>query len=187
MTNPAMSIGLMSDPRWEPIAAADAVDAGRTKGKRVRKPASGKALKRAVAPRKQYGVLPIRLRGGFASVMLVTSRGTRRWIIPKGNPEKGKSGPEVGAMEAFEEAGLLGEVWNEPIGAYLSLKHLPSGRTVPCTIQVYRMDVERVVDDWPEQGQRERAWYPLDEAAMLVGEGGLVALLLKINAQLIGR
>jgi hypothetical protein len=90
-------------------------------------------------------------------------------------------------MEALEEAGLVGEVWERPIGSYLSPKHLASGRVVTCAIEVYRMDVEEVLDDWPEKGQRERAWYTLDQAAMLVGEGGLVTLMLEVNAELIGR
>jgi 8-oxo-dGTP pyrophosphatase MutT (NUDIX family) len=93
----------------------------------------------------------------------------------------------VAAMEAFEEAGLLGEVWNVPIGQYLAPKHLLSGRIVQVAIQVYRMDVDQVLDDWPEKGQRMRGWYALDEAAMLVGEGGLVALILDLNAQLMRR
>ncbi|WP_235031324.1 NUDIX hydrolase [Geminicoccus flavidas] len=155
-----------------------------------KKPASKKlALKKKAqpAPRLQYGVLALRVRGSSADVLLITSRGTRRWIIPKGNPEKGRTGAEVGAIEAFEEAGLIGEVWTKPLGTYLSPKHLPSGRVVTCEIEVYRMDVEEVLDDWPEKGQRERRWYSLDEAAMLVGEGGLVALMLKVNAELIGR
>jgi 8-oxo-dGTP pyrophosphatase MutT (NUDIX family) len=152
-----------------------------------KKAAPAKRHVKAERPRKQYGVLALRVRGDSAWVMLVTSRGTRRWIIPKGNPEKGKTGAAVGAIEAFEEAGLLGEVWNKPIGSYLSPKHLASGRVTTCSIEVYRMDVEEVLDDWPEKGQRERAWYPLDEAAMLVGEGGLVALMLEVNASLIGR
>ncbi|WP_223861801.1 NUDIX hydrolase, partial [Geminicoccus harenae] len=150
-----------------------------------KKPAPKK--KAEPAPRLQYGVLALRLRGSSADVLLITSRGTRRWIIPKGNPEKGRTGAEVGAIEAFEEAGLIGEVWTRPLGTYLSPKHLPSGRIVPCKIEVYRMDVEEVLDDWPEKGQRDRRWYSLDEAAMLVGEGGLVALMLEVNAELIGR
>ena len=149
--------------------------------------AKGPKKRAAAQPRRQFGVLALRQRGDAVSMMLVTSRGTRRWIIPKGNPEKGKTGAEVAAIEAFEEAGLLGEVWNKPIGQYLAPKHLASGRVVSCAIEVYRMDVEQVLDDWPEKGQRERHWYSLPEAAMLVGEGGLVALILELNAEIIGR
>jgi len=179
----------------QPVATKPS--AGKTPAKKAaakepapKKPASKKPApkkKAQPAPRLQYGVLALRMRGGSADVLLITSRGTRRWIIPKGNPEKGRTGAEVGAIEAFEEAGLIGEVWTRPMGSYLSPKHLPSGRIVPCKIEVYRMDVEEVLDDWPEKGQRERRWYSLDEAAMLVGEGGLVALMLKVNAELIGR
>jgi 8-oxo-dGTP pyrophosphatase MutT (NUDIX family) len=169
----------------KPPAGKAAAKKAAAKEPTPKKPAPKKKVERA--PRLQYGVLALRMRGSSADVLLITSRGTRRWIIPKGNPEKGRTGAEVGAIEAFEEAGLIGEVWTRPLGSYLSLKHLPSGRIVPCEIEVYRMDVEEVLDDWPEKGQRERRWHSLDEAAMLVGEGGLVALMLKVNAELIGR
>ena len=188
------TLALLTDPSLvmerrksvEPTEAVAVVDdrPGKRRGKRL---AARKPRKSSSRPRKQFGVLALRRRGDTAWVMLITSRGTRRWIIPKGNPERGKSGAAVGAIEAFEEAGLIGEVWNKPIGSYLSPKHLPSGKVVTCLIEVYRMDVEQVLDDWPERGQRDRAWYSLDEAAMLVGEGGLVALLLKVGAELIGR
>jgi len=185
----AFAILETADPPEAAAASPGTKVAARPKTRK--KGASGKGAKKHTvkAPRlrKQYGVLALRVRGGTASVMLVTSRGTRRWIIPKGNPEKGKTGAAVGAIEAYEEAGLLGEVWDKPIGSYVSPKHLPSGEVVPCSIKVYRMDVEEVLDDWPEKGQRERAWYSLDQAAMLVGEGGLVALILQVNAELIGR
>jgi 8-oxo-dGTP pyrophosphatase MutT (NUDIX family) len=169
--------GKAEDPAGKPKAKASP-DKPKTLPKKV---SGGHAL-----PRLQFGVLALRMQGESVSVMLVTSRGTRRWIIPKGNPEKGKSGAEVGAIEAFEEAGVLGEVWNAPIGSYVSLKHLANGRVVPCAIEVYRMDVDEVLDDWPEKGQRQRCWATLDEAAMMVGEGGLVTLMLKLNAELIG-
>lgn len=187
-----MSKALKKTVQFDPGDQAFAIRAAPAALKDVKKAVPKKAAPKKIRAKKprlrrQFGVLALRIRGASASVMLVTSRGTRRWIIPKGNPEKGKTGPMVGAIEAFEEAGLIGEVWDKPIGVYVSPKHLLSGKVVLCEIEVYRMDVEEVLDDWPEKGQRERRWYSLDEAAMLVGEGGLVALLLQVNAELIGR
>ena len=66
------------------------------------------------------------------------------------------------------------------------MKQRADGSRVPYEVEVFRLDVEQELPDWPEKGQRERRWYSLDEAAMLVGEGGLVALMLKVNAELIG-
>ena len=131
--------------------------------KKVSPAASGKAPGKPSSARKQYGVVALKLRGDLVAVMLVTSRGTRRWIIPKGNPEKNKTGAEVAAIEAFEEAGLIGEVWNMPIGSYLAPKHLPSGKVVTVAIEVYRMDVDEVLDD-----ARER---PAGAGLVSVGRG----------------
>ncbi len=115
-------------------------------------------------------------------VMLVTSRETHRWVLPKGWAEKRLTGPELAAKEAFEEAGLVGEVAPEPVGSYVYLKRLPGGRALACDVDVFPMRVERLLDDWPERRQRERRWFTLAGAAMAVEEGGLVALLLRLAA-----
>ena len=131
-----------------------------------------------VIPRKQYAALPLAEREGQTAVMLVTSRETRRWIIPKGWPEKGLEPPALAGKEAFEEAGLVGEVSREAIGRYHYSKRLSNGREIPCEVVVYPLAVERQLEDWPERGQRETRWFSLPEAALKVTEGGLVALLL---------
>jgi 8-oxo-dGTP pyrophosphatase MutT (NUDIX family) len=113
---------------------------------------------------------------------LVTSRETRRWVLPKGWAEKRLTGPELAAKEAFEEAGLVGEVAPDPVGSYAYLKRLPGGRALACDVDVFPMRVERLLDDWPERRQRERRWFTFAEAAMAVEEGGLVALLLRLAA-----
>ncbi len=78
------------------------------------------------APRVQYAALPHR-GGAQPEILLVTSRETGRWVIPKGWPMKGKSGSEAAAREAFEEAGVVGEIAPEPLGAYGYVKFLKSG------------------------------------------------------------
>jgi len=141
----------------------------RTKGKPVR-------------PGRQFAALPILRREGETLVLLVTSRETHRWVLPKGWAEKRLTGSELAAKEAFEEAGLIGEVAPKPVGSYVYLKRLPRGRALPCDVDVFLLRVERMLDDWPERRQRERRWFTLAEAAMAVEEGGLVTLLLRLAA-----
>ena len=112
--------------------------------------------------------------------MLITSRETRRWVIPKGNPEKGLKPHALAAKEAYEEAGLVGEVGTRPVGSYRYAKRLGARKCVPCEVDVFPLAVERQLDDWPERGQRETRWFTPDEAALLVEEGGLVELLLSL-------
>jgi 8-oxo-dGTP pyrophosphatase MutT (NUDIX family) len=115
--------------------------------------------------------------------MLVTSRETRRWVIPKGNPEKGLAPHALAAKEAYEEAGLVGELAPEPVGRYRYLKRLRGEKSVPIEVKVFPFAAEQQLADWPERGQRETRWFPPAEAAMLVGEGGLVELLLQLAAE----
>ena len=133
-------------------------------------------------PGRQFAALPFSPWKGETMVMLVTSRETHRWVLPKGWPEKRLTGPELAAKEAFEEAGLVGEVAPDPVGSYSYLKRLPGGRTLSCHVDVFPLRVERLLDEWPERRQRERRWFTLAEAAMAVEEGGLVALLLRLAA-----
>lgn len=119
---------------------------------------------------------------GQRLVLLITSRDTRRWVIPKGWAEKGVAPHEQAAREAFEEAGLRGEIAAKPIGRYRYLKRLHGGGTVPCRVDVFPLAVDHRLDDWPEKGQREAAWLTLGEAATMVDEQGLVALLLELAA-----
>ena len=91
-------------------------------------------------------------------MLLITSRETRRWVIPKGWAEKGVAPHEQAAREAFEEAGLQGEIGVKPIGSYRYLKRLQGGQTVPCRVDVFPLTVDHRLDDWPEKGQREATW-----------------------------
>lgn len=126
--------------------------------------------------------MPFAEREGERMVVLVTSRETGRWVLPKGWAEKGLTGPELAAKEAFEEAGLIGEMAAKRIGSYRYLKRLPKGRAVDCKVDVFSMRIDQLLDDWPERGQRKREWFTLGQAAMVVDEGDLVTLLLKLDA-----
>src|ERR1700761_6394520 len=126
----------------------------------------------------QYAVLPWRLdERGMRQVMLVTSRETRRWVIPKGWPMKGRKPAAVAAQEAFEEAGLVGTiVGKKPLGSFHYPKRL-TNKTILCEIRVYLFHVEQQLEVWPEKGQRETKWFDAKEAAELVDEGGLAAII----------
>jgi 8-oxo-dGTP pyrophosphatase MutT (NUDIX family) len=112
--------------------------------------------------------------------MLVTSRETGRWVLPKGWAEKALNGPQLAAKEAYEEAGILGEVGAAPVGSYEYVKRLPKGKTRDCAVDVFPMRVDHLLDEWPERKQRKRQWFTLAQAAMAVDEGDLVTLLLRL-------
>ena len=104
-----------------------------------------------VASGKQYAALPLAVRNGEVQVMLVTSRETKRWVLPKGWAEPDLAPHELAAKEAFEEAGLIGPVETEPIGAYSYSKRLPGGRRVHCNVTVFPMWPEQQLKKWPER------------------------------------
>lgn len=135
-----------------------------------------------MAERIQYAALPFRIEDGHPVVLLVTSRETRRWILPKGNPERGVKPCEAAAQEAYEEAGVQGRVSTKAIATFASTKQLRSGTRVPCSVRVFLFEVLAELDDWPEKTQRDRRWVSPGEAALLVGEPGLVPVLLEFGA-----
>ncbi len=129
-------------------------------------------------PRAQFAALPWRLTpDGGVEVLLITSRETRRWVIPKGWPIRGLKSPKSAAREAFEEAGVKGVVSSKKLGAYHYDKRLASGRVQHVRVSVYAMLVEAEAEAWPEKGQRDKLWMPAGEAAALVDEPELRALI----------
>jgi 8-oxo-dGTP pyrophosphatase MutT (NUDIX family) len=131
----------------------------------------------------QYAALPYRVVDGHVEVMLVTSRETKRWILPKGQPEKRLKPYEVAAAEAFEEAGIVGTIDKDALTAFPSTKRLKNGTELPCTIKVYVLKVKKVLDEWPEKSERERRWFSPGEAAMVATEAGLIRTLLDFGAK----
>ena len=128
---------------------------------------------------EQYGVLPYRVEpSGEMRILLVTSRETGRWIVPKGNLAAGLSPQQSAAREAHEEAGLEGEVGDEPIGSYRYVKQKSSGNALPADVEIYPMRVSRQLDDWPERQQRACRWFSQADAAASVAERSLRSLIL---------
>lgn len=109
-------------------------------------------------------------------ICLVTSRETGRWVIPKGWPMKGLSNWEAAAREAYEEAGLRGEISETPIGLYPYWKR-KSDHFALINTTVYLLRVGKQMNKWPEKDQRERKWMSIAEAAEEVVEPGLIAIL----------
>lgn len=124
----------------------------------------------------QYGALPYRVGRHGIEVMLITSRETRRWVIPKGWPLLGKKPHRVAAIEAFQEAGVKGVVKKKPIGAYPYTKIFADGLRL-CFVEVYPLRVTLEAVKWRESSERDRVWFRADEAAALVDEGGLALII----------
>jgi 8-oxo-dGTP pyrophosphatase MutT (NUDIX family) len=127
----------------------------------------------------QFAALPFRIEAGTLQVLLITSRETQRWVIPKGWPIRSLQPREVAAREAFEDAGLVGRiVGKRAIGSYHYSKRLPDNQEALCRVKVFLLSVDEQLDDWPEKAQRECRWVTPEAAARMVEEGGLAALFL---------
>ncbi len=131
-------------------------------------------------PRQQYAALCYRVKKKTRDleVLLLTSRDTGRWVIPKGWPMPGKLSHEVAAREAFEEAGVRGTVETAPLGAFSYDKVLKDGIQVPCRVQVYALEVSELVKNFKEKGERSIEWVSSDEAVKRVREPELRDLIL---------
>jgi 8-oxo-dGTP pyrophosphatase MutT (NUDIX family) len=134
-------------------------------------------MKRAKTTGIQYGALPWRLVGRQVQVLLITSRGTGRWVIPKGWPMRGLKPQDAAAKEAAEEAGLVGEIEDRPIGSYHYLKVVKRGAAIDVQVFVFPFEVRYQADDWKEAGQRLFEWRPYRAAARLVAEPALRRLI----------
>lgn len=132
-------------------------------------------------PIRQVAAVPYRRTGkGGIEVLLVTSRTTHRFIVPKGWPMKSKTGRQAAMQEAFEEAGVTGTAEDKPIGAYVYWKRL-SDAFVKVNVKVFLLETDDVLADWEEQGRRARAWLSPADAATLIDEPELAALVLSLE------
>lgn len=120
--------------------------------------------------RAQIAAMPVRLgTDGKPEIMLVTSRTTKRWIVPKGWPMKGMKDHDAAAREAFEEAGVVGKIGKKPAGRYSYWKRFEDHFAL-CEVTLYLLEVERQLPDWVERGERHCQWFRLEDAADLVDE-----------------
>ncbi|WP_299358110.1 NUDIX hydrolase [uncultured Paracoccus sp.] len=126
-------------------------------------------------PLMQVGALCEDPRTG--RVLLITSRDTGRWIIPKGWPMPGRSLAEAAMQEAWEEAGVEGRVGAAELGRYRYDKVQDRGFAVPVEVRVFPVEVRALADQFPERSERTRRWFEPAEAAGLVDETGLARLI----------
>ena len=127
--------------------------------------------------RTQFAAVCYRVKNDKVQILLVTSRGSGRWIVPKGWPMDGKTPGETAAQEAWEEAGVMGRAEERPLGLYSYSKVLDGAYDLPCAVMAYPVRVKSLVRDYPEAGQRKRKWMSRKKAARLVEEPELARIL----------
>jgi len=127
--------------------------------------------------RLQVAALPWRKSKDGIKVMLVTSRDSGRWLLPKGWPEPGEELFEAAAREAHEEAGLKGSISQSETGRYFYVKS-GTGGDIRCEVLVYTLEVSGVAGKWKEKGERKRKWLAPAKAAEIVSETAVRELIL---------
>ena len=133
-------------------------------------------------PIRQVAAIPFRVDSeGDVEVLLITSNTTKRFILPKGWPMKGKSGKKAAMIEAREEAGVSGTMLKAPLGTYDYWKRLKT-RFVNVRVTVYLLEVEQVLPDWEESARRHRAWLSPEDAAVLIDEPQLGTLVRSLTS-----
>ena len=131
----------------------------------------------------QNAALCWRMHRGRVQVLLITSRDTGRWILPKGWPMAGKTPAEAAATEAWEEAGVQGDMdQGAPVGLYGYDKTRNPIDPLPCLVSVYALRVNALADKFPERKQRRRKWFDASVAAHKVAEPELRGLLERLRA-----
>jgi 8-oxo-dGTP pyrophosphatase MutT (NUDIX family) len=135
-------------------------------------------------PRRQHAALPWRIVASGVEVLLASSRETRRWVIPKGWPMKGRKPHATAALEALQEAGLLGKIDKISVGFFHYQKRLKNGAAIICKVDVFPMRVLRQRKNWPEKGQRVTQWFPYAIAADQVIEEELADIILAFGDKL---
>ena len=133
--------------------------------------------------RQQVGALPLRLaKDGAPEVLLLTSRTTKRWVIPKGWTMRKLTLGQAAEREAYEEAGLVGWIYGEDaVGRYEYEKQFDGGDTRMVGVDVFLLMVSGQMDAWPEQAERETAWFEPEQAARLVAEADLAEIICQVS------
>lgn len=116
-------------------------------------------------------------KAGTGEVLLITSRGTGRWVVPKGWPMPGRSLADAALQEAWEEAGVTGRVGQAEIGRYHYGKEQDRGFAIPVEVRVFPLYVDQLESPFPEADERQRRWFAPEKAAQLVAEPGLQQIL----------
>ena len=137
--------------------------------------------------RAQFAALCWRVQDGKVQVLMITSRGTRRWILPKGWAMEGLTPAEAVAVEAWEEAGVTGKVVDRCLGIYSYEKELQGDQSFPCIAMVYPIKVKELARKYPEANQRRRKWMSPKKAAEKVAEPELAQILRDFNPAILSQ
>lgn len=135
----------------------------------------------------QYAALPYRIGRNGLEILLITSRDSGRWIIPKGWPIAGLTSSQSAAREAWEEAGVGGNVAADGLGRFGYDKRLADDTTRYCDVEVFALEVTEERDTWPEQHERQREWFGAEEARKRVSEAEVRPLIEKLRERLAAR
>lgn len=126
---------------------------------------------------QQVGAIPlVRDQAGQIAVVLVTTRGSGRWTIPKGNIMAKLDDHKAAEREAREEAGLVGSISKTPLGSYQFWKRQDTHWSL-AEVTVFVMQVESQLSDFKEKGQRDVKAFLPEDAVDAVYEAGLGALI----------
>lgn len=135
--------------------------------------------------RTQFAALCYRVTNGKCEVLMVTSRRSRRWILPKGWPMDGKTPVETALIEAWEEAGVEGKAHPRCLGLYSYQKEIEPSLDLPVVAMVYAVRVKSLSNTYPESHERKRKWMRPKKAADRVAEPELAHLLRKFDPKLL--
>lgn len=127
--------------------------------------------------RSQFAALCYRVVNDSVRILVITSRGSRRWIIPKGWPNDGMTPAQSAMEEAWEEAGVVGKATDICLGLFSYNKTFEESDDLPCVVMVYPVKVKSLSDKFPEKDQRQRKWVSRKKAASLVQEPELARII----------
>jgi len=130
--------------------------------------------------RTQFAALCYRMKNDKIQFCLVTSRRTGRWIVPKGWPMNGETPMDAAATEAWEEAGVTGKIYPQPVGVFSYYK-VRSDDELPCMAVLYPLKVKKVHRKWPEHKERDRTWVSRKKAASMVTDPELSEMILRFQ------
>jgi 8-oxo-dGTP pyrophosphatase MutT (NUDIX family) len=126
----------------------------------------------------QIAALPYRVGRSGAKILLITTKGKGRWLIPKGWPMRGRKRRSTAAIEAFEEAGVVGRIGRRKVGHF---QHRKRKARLACAVEIYPLAVRRNLRDWPEKRERKRRWFSGKQAARRVRAKGLQRAISEIS------
>lgn len=124
---------------------------------------------------EQSAIIPYKMRNGHIEILIVTTRSSRKWTIPKGLIEDNLTPAESAVQEGYEEAGIKGIINPQTIGEYQYQKWEGI-----CRVKVYPFEIQEILDDWPESYFRKRKWICLDEVINYISVTELQKIILSL-------